>query len=507
MGGSEAGNDPIARPEARRREWWHRPFLAMWALTLGATAYASYKGAENILAIYRGDFLARLSARQEAELIVAMQIFPALIAVAVATLLLRARRRKAAALMSISLLLLTAVDFAGANFTQNRLPLLTILGLSNAGWCGLIVSFMIFPDGRFASPWSRRAAAIAVGVHLALVPIQLALAGATATPALYLGELVRAIFFGVGVISLLDRLKETPAGRRRHLLLVAIVSLSAAASLISAWAVMNITSVYFSNAREIRWVGARLLELGFACFGIGFLVALLRYGLYDAERVISRSASVAILAALVLALFQAATLLLSAVWKGSHPLVAALVPLLLIAPLTKVVTGWVDRKLRPPLDDLRNKLPSDVADLRHSARLPELLDEVAGRIRRAVNPEAVAFLIGGEPAAAWDGNADAVRSWAKSASLDPEAAAPQIDRNDMRYPLRIPLRLGGHAASPLVGWLLLGPQQDEIFYDPDEIKALAGLSAPIARAIRAIELRPIEGAGRTGWADRGKALG
>jgi hypothetical protein len=424
-----------------------------------------------------------------------MQIFPALIAVAVATLLLRARRRKAAALMSISLLLLTAVDFAGANFTQNRLPLLAALALSNAGWCGLIVSFLIFPDGRFASPWSRHAAVIAARIHVALVPVQYVLASSD-TPALYIGELVRAIFFGVAIKSLLHRLKETPAGRRRHLLLVAIVSLGVAASLISAWAVMNIASVYFSNGREIRWVGARLLELGFACFGIGFLVALLRYGLYDAERIISRSASVALLAALVLALFQAATLLLGAVWKGSHPLVAALVPLLLIAPLTKVVTGWVDKKLRPPLDDLRNKLPADVADLRHSARLPELLEEVAGRIRRAVNPEAVAFLIGGDPAPGAD--AEAVRNWAEAARLDPGATAAQIDRNDVQYPVRVPLRLSSRGDSPLVGWLLLGPQQDEIFYDPDEIQAVAGLSAPIARAIRAVELHPREAAGRTG---------
>ena len=61
------------------------------------------------------------------------------------------------------------------------------------------------------------------------------------------------------------------------------------------------------------------------------------------------------------------------------------------------------------------------------------------------------------------------------------------DRDDARFPLRIPLRADDEPA--LVGWLLLGPRPDGSFYGRDERDALAEIAGPVARAIRIVELR------------------
>jgi hypothetical protein len=66
-----------------------------------------------------------------------------------------------------------------------------------------------------------------------------------------------------------------------------------------------------------------------------------------------------------------------------------------------------------------------------------------------------------------------------------------IDTDEAAFPFTLPLR-AGEEAEPVLGWLVVGRRRDDTLINVDEREVLAGLSAPLARALMLIEARDEE---------------
>lgn len=227
----------------------------------------------------------------------------------------------------------------------------------------------------------------------------------------------------------------------------------------------------------------------------GILVALLRYRLYDAETVISRSTGYAVLTLLLGGTFAAGSKGLEWAFEtgfgrdaGALPgATAAGLAVVLISPLHNRVHRWAERRFQKALIRLKRDLPECVDDLRETATLAELTGEVLSRVATGVRTSRAAVLVGDQVAATLEVAAQEAAAWRDRNLLDSAGERLACNYSDPVFPARVPLRVrhGAH----LVGWLLLGPRPDGSFYGKDEQEALAEIADPVARAVQIVLLR------------------
>jgi hypothetical protein len=234
-------------------------------------------------------------------------------------------------------------------------------------------------------------------------------------------------------------------------------------------------------------------------FGAGGLViSVVRYRLFDADTVISRSAGYAILTLALAGLWAGAEKALEVVFEGQfgHEAgavsagVAAALAALLVTPAHHRVMHWTEQVFQKGLARLRNDLPEYVGDLRETASVARLLDAVLARVSDGVRAHRAAVVLrdGKElKVAAVRGTDRATAAdWLKTAQLSGDALSS--DREDAQFPLRLPLVVTAEGRE-VVGWLLLGPRPDGSFYGMDELDALRDVAEPIARAVHIARLR------------------
>jgi hypothetical protein len=172
--------------------------------------------------------------------------------------------------------------------------------------------------------------------------------------------------------------------------------------------------------------------------------------------------------------------------------VAAGLAAVLITPAYNRIHGWAERRFQRGLLHLRRDLPACVDDLRETAALGELLDEVLERIATGVRAARAAVLLGDAMAAVRRSDADEVTRWRRRQSLVAPTAGLDCDRADPVFPMRVPLRVR-HGGDAPIGWILLGPRPDGSFYGRDEREALAEIADPVARAVQIVQLRERRG--------------
>jgi len=132
-------------------------------------------------------------------------------------------------------------------------------------------------------------------------------------------------------------------------------------------------------------------------------VSILRYRLYDIDRVISRTVSYAIVTGLAVAayavLVTSATRLLP---SGSSPLVVAAATLAaaaLVRPLLRRVQRVVDRRFNRSRYDAERTVEQFGERLRHQVEGARVENDLLDVVRRAVDPATSALWVGGRPGA------------------------------------------------------------------------------------------------------------
>ncbi len=391
----------------------------------------------------------------------------------------RKREDLVSSILSLAILLTIATEQPSAAFLRFVLQIPEALHqtLYDVGNIALLAGILLFPYGRLRPR-------IVLG-FIALLPLLFLLKGDTY-------RLTFILFMAACVLTLVWRLRNTEPGDAHQQIKWALFGFSGYALFLSmALAIdmgkLNVAA--FGTQILLEVLGGLSFGLAFLCLQLGLLVALLRFRLYDAEAVISRSASFAMITLVLGGIFAATSegvkeLVLNVAGRdaGSGPVIfAAAVATVLVNPAQQRIQRWSENWFQRDLVRLRTELPECARDMRETATLSELIDDVLERIEGGVRTTRVAALIGGRVLKARGIPAEEVEQWA--AGVDFECHRDICELSDRTFPLRVPL-VPAHGDTRPLGYILIGPRPDGSLLSKEEQRTLVEVAEPVARAVR-----------------------
>jgi hypothetical protein len=231
---------------------------------------------------------------------------------------------------------------------------------------------------------------------------------------------------------------------------------------------------------------------------LGLLVALIRYRLYDAEAIISRTATAAILTVAIGGTFAAT---MEAIITGAQFLYpesemsqtmaamgGAVIAAVVIEPVNRKTHAWVEKRFHKKLLDIREKVPELMRDTRDSATLDEFLDGVLNKLIAGVLAIRGAILLDGEVRKTIGVTDGQVTAW--HAEHEPVHDKHVLDcvPDDHFFPLRLEIETSAEA----LGWLLIGPRPDGTIPGEDEQEELEKIAQTLGRSISVVLSREEE---------------
>jgi hypothetical protein len=428
-----------------------------------------------------------LSAPMESS-ILALRLCKGAFLVAVSTILFRRRKTdKVAALLSLAFLLWIATssfDVAGA-----AVPL-WIAVADRLRFLLFVFALLLFPNSEWSPSWTRHLAIASCGVFALGIGEA---AGAVGTR-LYLPLAILCVLGAVA--ALLVRFRSTTSTAERQQMKWIALGLSTGIALILFARVGAAISDRLPQLPFAGLIIEALFQLGIIAIAVGFLVSLLRYRLYDAETIISRSAAYAALTLTLVATFAATEALIEMLGQKYFGMglgnvsaaMAAAVAAVLLTPLHGRVTAWAERRFQRDLVVLKEQLPDLLAELSGLSSPARVGDSALLRIEQALYPVQIALLLDGKVIAARGDNALASAQHVQlSLPLDTERSL-EIDRASA-FPVRIPMHC---PFGSLRGWLLLGARPDGSPYARDELDALLFVLPSLKRSLLSARERELE---------------
>jgi hypothetical protein len=314
--------------------------------------------------------------------------------------------------------LFLSVDNAASSYSvlvyhlhHASLPLGPVAVLLQPSWAPGIVllalSILLFPDGDLPGGWWR----LPVGVFLASAGVWLGGAYAIAADAIVshdirvdsTGNLLQTnhpsgpwawwgisqgIFFGLlGAVGVAWLVGRVPAYRRAAGVRRAQLKwlLSGAATALVGGAL----TIAFSPSSGILAVVGFAGTVGLLGLPIGIGIGILRYRLYEIDRLISRTLSYALLTGLLVGVFAGLVLLTTQVLPFSSPVGVAAATLAtagLFAPLRGRLQRLVDRRFNRSRYDAEATVAAFAARLRNAADVEIVLAELAAAAIRSLEP-------------------------------------------------------------------------------------------------------------------------
>ena len=430
----------------------------------------------------------------------AMAAGQSLVLIAAAALLVRRRPRDmVAALLSLAFLVWALSGLGEGSAQGPAQPWLA--ALDRLRFLLFAAALLLFPDGRLEPRWTKAVLilsmlvfAVGLGGAVGLVP-----------PQWFLPPAVLCVVAAIAALAV--RLKRLPPGTERQQLKWVSLGVAGGVALILVYRIGGAIAAPAAAQLALE----AMYRTGVVLIALGFLVALLRYRLYDAEAAIGRSASYVLLTLALLAVFgacEAAIELLGKSWLGGQAgdisgAIAASVAAVLLVPLHERISGWAERRFQPELVALREALPPLLADAQDDADIDSLAAIVLPRLEAGVRAMHVAVAIGGEIVAVNDVAQATAQAWLDEWRAPADMIALDRDDADPDFPLRIPL---ADARGAPIGWVLLGPRPDGSFYRREELEALAAIAVPLRRAVVTVRTRAAAAAEARRWQLRVAAL-
>ena len=275
--------------------------------------------------------------------------------------------------------------------------------VQEVGWVpaialGLALPLLLLPDGRL---WSRRwrlvVADMVVGGALLVVGVVLApgqllndgpvpvdnpfalsgMAGKLATIVVIAGVVLYAISMPAALIGLVLRFRSSRGAERQQLRWVVAGAAAAAAGLVAGANVPQQTVI------------SSILYAMVLCIPLGLAVAVLRYRLWDLDRLVSRTVSYALVTALLVVPYLLILPVTASLARGSGSLAVAAATLIAAAafqPLRRRVQDLVDRRFNRRRYDTARTLEHFAARLRDQLDLDALEGELLGVVDQTVAP-------------------------------------------------------------------------------------------------------------------------
>ncbi|MEO8547584.1 MAG: hypothetical protein ABI422_04380 [Sphingomicrobium sp.] len=391
----------------------------------------------------------------------------------------RKREDLISSILSLAILLTMATEQPSAAFLQFvlKMPEWFHQRLYDVGNIALLAGILLFPYGRLRPR--------AVLGFIALLPLLFFLKGDTY-------RLTFMLFMAACVMTLVWRLRHTEAGDAHQQIKWALFGFAGYALFLSLALAIDMGKLNvgaFGTQILMEVLGGLSFGLAFLFLQLGLLIALLRFRLYDAEAVISRSASFAMITLALGAVFAATSdglkqiiLNYTGQSSGTGPVVfAAAIATVLINPVQSRIQSWSENWFQRDLVKLRTDLPECARDMRETASLSELLEDVLARIEAGVRTIRLAALIDGKVLIARGVSVEDVEAWSAGTALECTDGICEIA--DRTFPLRVPLT-PAHGDTRTLGYILIGPRPDGSVLSKEEQRTLVEVAEPVSRAIR-----------------------
>ena len=316
----------------------------------------------------------------------------------------------------ILLLLLSGVAGGYAalyyRFGHHGLPLAPVAVVLGSLWAPALLLFpvviLLFPDGRLAARrwrWVLRAYVVAAALASVAVfapavtavardDVRIDAAGnliSTGRP--HGGLLAVAAPLGLGLILVIVlsfvahqvfSWRRATGERRQQLKWLAT---GAAVTLVVVAASLGFSSIT---------VVGEILGIGLAALPVGIGVGILKYRLYDIDRIISRTLAYAIVTGLLVGVYAGLVLLATRVLPLSSPVAVAastLAAAALFSPLRRRVQRAVDRRFNRARYDADQTVAAFAARLKDAVDLDTVRDDLAGTVHQALEPAHVSVWI------------------------------------------------------------------------------------------------------------------
>ena len=395
----------------------------------------------------------------------------------------RNSRDVVSSILSLAVLLTIAAEQPSSMFLATAgVPRAANVALYDLGNVLLLAGILLFPHGSLS--WPRLGLIAALGVLFFLH-----------------GQLYQAYFVGFMVIAvamLVQCMRQTQSDDLRQQIRWALLGFSGYALLRAISIGCDLfkwSSGTFGQQMLLEMLAGVALAIAVLVLQFGLLVALLRFRLYDADVVISRSANFALITLAVAAVFAAAADALKQViynyygnTNSEGPVVmAAAIATVLINPIQERIQRWSEHRFQRNLVMLRDELPERVRDMRETASLDEMLDDVMSRVEQGVRSVRSAAIVHGQVVKARGVDHDVVEGW-RTTREGSDYREDACDPEDRLFPIRMPLIPAGGDEQP-IGFILVGPRPDGSIPSRDEQRALADVSESIARAVRTVMKR------------------
>jgi hypothetical protein len=157
-----------------------------------------------------------------------------------------------------------------------------------------------------------------------------------------------------------------------------------------------VLSVQIGSASGFRHVVANLLAFGLAATPLGIGMGILKYRLYDIDRIISRTLAYAMVTGLLVGVYAGLVLLATHVLSVSSPVAVAastLAAAALFNPLRRRVQRAVDRRFNRSRYDADEMVTAFAARLKDAVDLDTVRDDLAQVVNRALEPTHVAVRV------------------------------------------------------------------------------------------------------------------
>ena len=221
---------------------------------------------------------------------------------------------------------------------------------------------------------------------------------------------------------------------------------------------------------------------------------MLRFRLFDAETVITRSAAYAALTIALVASFGGTEALIQNVGQlylgmniGSvSGGMAAAVAAVLLQPLHERITDWAEERFQPDLAQLKRDMPELLARGAATASMRKLCTAVLPHFNTAIHATRSAIVHGDKVMGSCGVAASEVRGWWRDDATMGPGRFPERDACDGLFPVRLPL---GKAPSGSAVWLLLGPRPDGTLFGREDLDAVRSTFPALRHALASSTMR------------------
>jgi len=210
---------------------------------------------------------------------------------------------------------------------------------------------------------------------------------------------VESVLYVLGIVaaaSLFGRMRRARGVERQQIKWFAYATV-----VLVGGAVLDFT---ISEATGLRWlgeIGFVLTMVGLAGLPIAIAIAVLRYRLYNIDRIINRTFVYGALTATLLAIYVADIVLLQRLFvliTGERSTLAVVASTLMIAalftPLRRRIQSFIDRRFYRRKYEAAKTLEAFSAQLRNETDLEALSDDLVGVVRETMQPAHVSLWFG-----------------------------------------------------------------------------------------------------------------